>query len=84
MAGQAQMNGGEGLTNNPQDDLAQVIINQFISSAPCHMNEGRPCVTRAYPVVVVGAGVAGLRCAQELQSHGVPVIVVEALDRIGG
>ncbi len=48
------------------------------------MNEDKPCVTRAYPVVIVGAGVAGLRCAQELQAHGVPVIVVEALDRIGG
>lgn len=36
------------------------------------------------PVVVVGAGVAGLRCAQVLASRGVPVQVLEAADAVGG
>jgi phytoene dehydrogenase-like protein len=36
------------------------------------------------PVLIVGAGVAGLRCAQVLASRGVPVRVLEASDRVGG
>jgi len=36
------------------------------------------------PVIVVGAGVAGLTAAIDLGRSGVPVIVVEARDRIGG
>jgi phytoene dehydrogenase-like protein len=36
------------------------------------------------PVVVVGAGLAGLVCARRLHEAGVPVIVVDADDRPGG
>jgi protoporphyrinogen oxidase len=36
------------------------------------------------PVVVVGAGLAGLACATTLQRAGVPVRVVEASDGVGG
>ncbi len=36
------------------------------------------------PVVVVGAGVAGLSAAQILKDHDFEVVVVEARDRIGG
>lgn len=36
------------------------------------------------PVVVVGAGLAGLACARKLYRSGVPVIVVDAEDRPGG
>jgi phytoene dehydrogenase-like protein len=35
-------------------------------------------------VVVVGAGVAGLRCAQVLAAAGVDPVVLEASDRVGG
>ena len=35
-------------------------------------------------VVVVGAGLAGLRCAAELESAGVGVVVLEASDGVGG
>ena len=35
-------------------------------------------------VVIVGAGLAGLACALSLQSHGVPVRVLEASDGVGG
>lgn len=35
-------------------------------------------------VVVVGAGIAGLRAASVLHRHGVEVVVLEARDRIGG
>jgi phytoene dehydrogenase-like protein len=36
------------------------------------------------PVVIVGAGLAGLSCAIRLQEHGVPVLVLEKSDCIGG
>lgn len=35
-------------------------------------------------VVVIGAGSAGLAAARTLMDHGVPTLVVEAWDRIGG
>jgi len=38
----------------------------------------------AVDVVVIGGGVAGLGCARELASHGLPVVVLEARDRVGG
>ena len=36
------------------------------------------------PVVVVGAGLAGLGCAITLNKHGVPVVIIEASDGVGG
>lgn len=36
------------------------------------------------PVVVVGAGVAGLNCAVNLHKNGIPVTVIEASDGVGG
>ena len=35
-------------------------------------------------VLVIGAGVAGLACAQRLTDRGRHVIVLEASDRVGG
>lgn len=35
-------------------------------------------------VVVIGAGLAGLRCASDLVAAGVDVVVLEARDRVGG
>ena len=36
------------------------------------------------PVVVIGAGAAGLQCAQELRQAGMEVLVIEATGHIGG
>lgn len=35
-------------------------------------------------VVVVGAGLAGLRCARRLGAAGLEVVLVERSDRVGG
>lgn len=40
--------------------------------------------TRNTHVCVVGAGIAGLRCASVLLEKGVKVTILEARDRIGG
>ena len=37
-----------------------------------------------FDVIVVGAGVAGLSAGQTLKLHGVPAVVLDARDRIGG
>jgi protoporphyrinogen oxidase len=36
------------------------------------------------PIVIVGAGPAGLTCAYELARHGIPCLVVDADRRVGG
>src|SRR5882724_8309593 len=44
----------------------------------------RTAISRHVPVVVIGAGPAGLTAALQLAELGVPVIVVEANQRVGG
>ena len=43
-----------------------------------------PSSTESAPVVIVGAGMAGLSCAVHLHKAGVPVRVFEAEDQVGG
>ena len=37
-----------------------------------------------YDVLIIGSGVGGLTCASLLAKEGLNVLVLEALDRIGG
>ena len=39
---------------------------------------------RKLHVCVVGAGIAGLRCADILKRHGIKVTILEGRDRVGG
>lgn len=78
---------GSGLGESSNDGLS-------ISSAPTAVGEvpapqsaknGGPGPEIKKPVViVVGAGISGLRAASVLQKHDVDVIVLEGRDRIGG
>jgi len=48
------------------------------------VQDGVQLTLMSKPVVVVGAGLAGLVCARHLHQAGVPVIVVDAEDEPGG
>lgn len=62
--------------------LATVLLGQ---SATAKAQEKRPRTKQAGGrVVVIGAGLAGLAAASELQAQGCRVIVLEARDRVGG
>jgi monoamine oxidase len=52
-------------------------------SVPQHNPMKRDGYSR-FHVGIVGAGIAGLRCAEVFLDHGVRVTVLEARDRIGG
>ena len=58
------------------------------SDAASEASSDRQAVTKraagSYDVVIVGAGMAGLRAAQVLLAAGKSVVVLEARDRIGG
>jgi NADPH-dependent 2,4-dienoyl-CoA reductase/sulfur reductase-like enzyme len=71
-------------------------LQQDLSGSPhqqslaIEIGDHQPMIRRALPkgrvphVCIVGAGVAGLRCADTLLQHGVKVTIIEGRDRVGG
>jgi monoamine oxidase len=55
-----------------------------IVATGCRTPGGARAARASGRVVVVGAGVAGLSCAYRLQQRGMPCVVYEASDRVGG
>lgn len=65
---------------NPKEDytIKEVVSERDVNNPPNQIPDPKK-------VIVVGAGIAGLRAASVLQTHGVQVVVLEARsDRIGG
>ena len=63
---------------NPRDALQGVVSDAISVNTSDQTPEPKK-------VIVVGAGIAGLRAASILKTHGVQVVVLEARpDRIGG
>lgn len=52
--------------------------------APFHRSATDLAVVSRHDVIVVGAGLAGLRCAVDLTAAGLDVVVFEARQRVGG
>ena len=51
---------------------------------PKHPTPADLAVVKRHDVIVVGAGLAGLRCATDLVAAGLDVVVLEARQRVGG
>ena len=66
-----------------QDDSGTIrpepIPPDFESST---VNKSAP--SAAPHICIVGAGIAGLKCAEILLTHGIKVTILEARNRIGG
>lgn len=69
-----------------QQDLARSL--QQVNHMEDADSRESPMIQRAVGkiphVCVVGAGVAGLRCADVLLQHGAKVTILEGRDRVGG
>jgi NADPH-dependent 2,4-dienoyl-CoA reductase/sulfur reductase-like enzyme len=83
--------------NRPRhDSLTMTRMEQDLSISPhneayLEANGDGPMIRRAASAVgriphvcVVGAGVAGLRCADVLLQHGAKVTILEGRNRVGG
>jgi monoamine oxidase len=62
---------------------APITRPQPLDDADCTPSSGK-YPTHGYDVIIVGAGIAGLSAAKELQHLGRSVLILEANNRIGG
>ena len=61
-----------------------VVESPAVNSSVAPLNVTSPPMTSSVPVIVLGAGLAGLAAAQTLAAAGVSVVILEARDRLGG
>ncbi|PNP83740.1 hypothetical protein FNYG_02957 [Fusarium nygamai] len=64
--------------------LKHTIITGADEKARMRGDNPLPSLEPPKKVIVVGAGISGLRAASVLRRHGLDVVIVEARDRIGG
>lgn len=67
-----------------QNDLSSRTETYSDASDPRDMFRAATVKARQIHVGIVGAGFAGLRCADVLLQHGCKVTIFEARDRLGG
>ena len=77
--------------NSPTTAMSRIQEDLITSSHPQNTKDSDPdmlrrslAAGRQLQACVVGAGVAGLRAADVLLSHGAHVTILEARDRVGG
>jgi len=67
-----------------QQDLSSSPHQESFIEASGDLEMLRRAVGKIPHVGIIGAGVAGLRCADVLLEHGIKVTILEGRDRIGG
>jgi NADPH-dependent 2,4-dienoyl-CoA reductase/sulfur reductase-like enzyme len=67
-----------------QKDLSSSSHSEGSLELNGHAMAVRRAVGKVPHVGIVGAGVAGLRCADVLLQHGVKVTILEGRNRVGG
>ncbi|KAG9506503.1 hypothetical protein J7337_000035 [Fusarium musae] len=70
--------------SNYESLLKHSVITGADEKARMRGDNPLPSVEPPKKVIVVGAGISGLRAASVLRRHGLDVVIVEARDRIGG
>lgn len=66
------------ILHKDKPSLSEVAASQAADPGP------EPPKKQVKKVIVIGAGISGLRAASVLQRHGIEVIILEGRDRIGG
>lgn len=72
------------IINQSKKIIASSMIFMAASFSMSASSNDNHDVTPENPVIIGGAGIAGIAAAYELEKKGVPFIILEARHRIGG